>query len=180
MLSGSKVVLRARYEEDIPILRTELYDDAVTGSRAEGAPWRPVTPGAKDPRLFVDDQGPETVSFSVVERDGGALVGTATLWGIDNHHRAAHIGLGLLPSARGKGYGSDVVAVLCHYGFVVRGLHRLQIETLADNHGMLRSAEHNGFVREGVLRSSAWVLGEFLDEVILGLLAKDWKPNATS
>ncbi|MFD3661858.1 GNAT family N-acetyltransferase [Streptomyces sp. NPDC058659] len=177
MLRGGKVGLRARHDEDIPILRTELYDDVVNGSRAEAAPWRPITPGSKDPRLVVDDSAQGHVSFSVVELDGGTLVGTANLWGIDNHHRAAHIGLGLLPSARGKGYGTDVVAVLCHYGFVVRGLHRLQIETLADNTAMLRSAERNGFVREGVLRSSAWVLGEFLDEVLLGLLVQDWKPD---
>jgi RimJ/RimL family protein N-acetyltransferase len=37
---------------------------------------------------------------------------------------------------------------------------------------------HYGFVREGVLRSSAWVMGEFLDEVLLGLLAQDWKPDS--
>ena len=56
-------------------------------------------------------------------------------------------------------------------------LRRLQIETLSDNAAMLRSAERNGFVREGVLRSSAWVMGEFLDEVLLGLLVQDWKPG---
>ncbi|KUN76455.1 GNAT family N-acetyltransferase [Streptomyces griseoruber] len=178
MLRGSKVGLRARHEEDIPILRAELYNDVVNASRAEGGPWRPITPGSKDPRLVVDDQAQGSVPFSVVELEGGTLVGTATLWGIDNHNRVAHIGLGLLPSSRGQGYGSDVVAVLCHYGFVVRGLHRLQIETLADNAPMLRSAERNGFVREGVLRSSAWVMGEFLDEVLLGLLAQDWKPGS--
>ncbi|MBV1853852.1 GNAT family N-acetyltransferase [Catellatospora tritici] len=177
MLRGSKVGLRARHEEDIPILRAELYDDVVNASRAEGSPWRPITPGSNDPRLVPDDLEPGRVPFSVVELDGGALVGTAALWGIDNHHRSAHLGMGLLPAARGKGYGTDVVGVLCHYGFVVRGLHRLQIETLADNHAMLRSAERNGFVREGVLRSSAWVLGEFLDEVLLGLLVADWKPD---
>ncbi|PZT69237.1 N-acetyltransferase [Streptomyces sp. SW4] len=175
MLRGTKVGLRARHDEDIPILRAELYDDVVNGSRAEGGPWRPITPGSKDPRLVVDDKEHRSVPFSVVELAGGTLVGTATLWGIDTHNRSAHIGLGLLPSARGKGYGTDVVAVLCHYGFVVRGLHRLQIETLADNVAMLRSAERNGFVREGVLRSSSWVLGEFLDEVLLGLLAEEWK-----
>ncbi|MEV7569550.1 GNAT family N-acetyltransferase [Streptomyces tanashiensis] len=178
MLRGSAVGLRARHEDDIPILRTELYDDVVNGSRAEGGPWRPITPGSKDPRLVVDDTDERNVPFSVVESEGGTLIGTATLWGIDNHSRSAHIGLGLLPSARGKGYGTDVVAVLCHYGFIVRGLQRLQIETLADNAAMLRSAERNGFVREGVLRSSAWVLGEFLDEVLLGLLASEWKPGA--
>ncbi|WP_328875570.1 GNAT family N-acetyltransferase [Streptomyces sp. NBC_00287] len=178
MLTGSKVGLRARHEDDIPILRAELFNDVVNASRAEAGPWRPVGPGSKDPRLVVDDKEQGHVPFSVVELEGGTLVGSANLWGIDTHNRYAHIGLGLLPSSRGKGYGTDVVAVLCHYGFVVRGLHRLQIETLADNTAMLRSAERNGFVREGVLRSSAWVMGEFLDEVLLGLLAQDWKQDS--
>jgi RimJ/RimL family protein N-acetyltransferase len=180
VLRGSRIGLRARHEDDIPILRAELYDDVVNSSRAEAGPWRPVAPGSKDPRLVVDDTKEGSVKFSVVALEGDTLVGTATLWGIDNHNRSAHIGLGLRPSCRGKGYGTDVVAVLCHYGFVVLGLQRLQIETLSDNTAMLRSAERNGFVREGVLRSSAWVLGEFLDEVLLGLLVKDWKPGVTS
>ncbi|RBM05488.1 GNAT family N-acetyltransferase [Streptomyces sp. PT12] len=177
MLRGGEVGLRARYDDDIPVLRAELYDDMVNSARAEGGPWRPITPGSNDPRLVVDDREQGRVQFSVVELEGGTLIGTATLWGIDYHNRCAHIGLGLLPSSRGQGDGTDVVAVLCHYGFAVRGLRRLQIETLADNAAMLRSAERNGFVREGVLRSSAWVLGEFMDEVLLGLLADEWKPD---
>lgn len=40
------------------------------------------------------------------------------------------------------------------------------------------SAERDGFVREGILRSSAWVLGEFLDEVLLGLLVQDRNPDS--
>ncbi|MFF7474867.1 GNAT family N-acetyltransferase [Streptomyces sp. NPDC008092] len=177
MLRGDTVGLRARHEEDIPVLRAELYNDVVNSSRADSRPWRPLSPSAEDSRLTVDHTDEASVKFSVVELAGGTLVGTATLWGIDNHNRGAHIGLGLLPSARGKGYGTDVVAVLCHYGFAVRGLHRLQIETLADNAAMLRAAERNGFVREGVLRSSAWVMGEFLDEVQLGLLAEEWRAD---
>ncbi|WP_327289282.1 GNAT family N-acetyltransferase [Streptomyces sp. NBC_01198] len=180
MLKGGTIGLRARHEDDIPILRTELYDDVVYSSRADGRPWRPLPPGSKDPRVAVDAEDPRHVPFSVVELDGGALIGIAELWNIDTHHRSAHIGIGLLAASRGKGYGTDVVATLCHYGFVVRGLHRLQIETLADNTAMLRSAERNGFVREGVLRSSAWVLGEFLDEALLGLLARDWQPRPRS
>jgi RimJ/RimL family protein N-acetyltransferase len=176
MLKHSKVGLRARHEDDIPVLEAELHGDVVNASRAQGRPWRPITPGSKESQFVVDDKEQGHVPFSVVELDGGTLVGAATLWSIDNHSRSAHLGLGLLPSARGKGYGTDVVAALCHYGFVVRGLHRLQIETLSDNPAMLRSAERNGFVREGVLRSSAWVMGEFLDEVLLGLLVRDWKP----
>jgi RimJ/RimL family protein N-acetyltransferase len=175
MLRGNKVGLRARHQDDIPVLLSEMYDDVVTSSRAEGAPWQPISPGSDHPNLALDDQNQAHVKFSVVELDGGALVGTASLWRIDNHHRSAHIGVTLLPSARGQGYGTDVVGVMCHYGFVVRGLRRLQIETLADNAAMLGSAARNGFVREGVLRSAAWVLGEFMDEVLLGLLVEEWK-----
>jgi len=179
MLKGNKIGLRARYEDDIPVLQAELADDVVNASRATARPWRPVAPESKDAQFRVDDKDEGHVPFSVVELDGGTLIGAANLWGIDNHSRSAHLGLGLLPSCRGKGYGTDVVAVLCHYGFAVRGLHRLQIDTLSDNIGMLRSAERNGFVREGVLRSSSWVMGEFLDEVLLGLLDEEWKPGST-
>ncbi|QEU89973.1 GNAT family N-acetyltransferase [Streptomyces kanamyceticus] len=178
MLRGSAVGLRARHEADIPVLQAELYDDVVNYSRSDDGPWRPITPGSKRAEYVVDDKEQGHASFSVVELDGGTLVGTATLWSIDTHNRSAHIGLGLRPAARGKGYGTDVVAVLSHYAFVVRGLRRLQIETLADNAAMLRAAERNGFVREGVLRSAAWVMGEFLDEVVLGLLVQDWQPDS--
>jgi len=176
MLTGKKVALRARHADDIPVLRAELHNDVVHSSRTSTRPWRPVSPDAQDPRCAADAEEDDSfVPFSVVDLESGALVGSATFWGIDSHSRLAHLGVGLLPSCRGKGYGTDVVAVLCHYGFTVRGLHRLQIETLADNTAMLRAAERNGFTREGVLRSSAWVMGEFLDEVLLGLLVDEWR-----
>jgi RimJ/RimL family protein N-acetyltransferase len=39
---------------------------------------------------------------------------------------------------------------------------------------MIAAATRAGFTREGVLRRSAWVSGDFADEVILGLLAAEW------
>ncbi|MEP7021455.1 MAG: GNAT family protein, partial [Pseudonocardiales bacterium] len=69
------------------------------------------------------------------------------------------------------------VHALCHYGFAVRGLHRLQIETLVDNFPMITAATKIGFTLEGTLRRSAWVSGGFIDEVILGLLSEDWEPK---
>ncbi|MFF0387988.1 GNAT family N-acetyltransferase [Kitasatospora sp. NPDC004615] len=173
MLRGEKIGLRAQHDEDRPILRRELYNDVLLSARSEGRPWRPVPVDGKPPEMPDD---PSVVHFSAVELETGALIGVADLWGIDTHNRSAHLGLGLLPAARGKGYGTDVVAALCQYGFTVRGLQRLQVDTLADNHAMIRAAERNGFVREGTLRASAWVMGEFLDQAVLGLLARDWKP----
>jgi RimJ/RimL family protein N-acetyltransferase len=85
----------------------------------------------------------------------------------------AHVGVELLPGFRGRGLGADAVRVACRYGFALRGLHRLQLETLSDNHAMIAVAEKLGFTREGVTRGSSWVNGRFMDDVIFGLLAEE-------
>ena len=108
--------------------------------------------------------------FAVAELATGELAGEALLWGIDLHNRSAHLGLALRPACRGRGLGEDTVRVLCRYGFALRGLHRLQLETLTDNHAMIAAAEHVGFTREGAARASSWVNGQWADDVIFGLL----------
>jgi RimJ/RimL family protein N-acetyltransferase len=110
-----------------------------------------------------------------VSLENDELAGEALLWAIDTHNRSAHLGISLRPVFRKRGLGVDVVQVLCDYGFAVRGLHRLQIETLADNTAMIRAASRAGFTQEGTLHRSAWVNGEFADEVIFGLVADAWR-----
>jgi RimJ/RimL family protein N-acetyltransferase len=166
--------LRARHDSDIPVLHAELYEDVETRVRADSRPWQPIPPGSGSPYVVT---GPDNhaACFSVVELATGELAGEALLWGIDLHNRAAHVGISLLPACRGRGLGADVVRVLCRYGFAIRGLHRLQAETLSTNNAMIQAACRAGFTREGTLRRAAWVDGEFADEVILGLLAAEWK-----
>ncbi len=178
MLRGRTVGLRARLDADVPILHAQLYDDVVTRSRADSRPWRPIPPGSAASPYAVTDPTDDAARFSVVELPDGALAGEALLWGIDAHNRTAHLGISLLPSCRHRGLGTDVVRVLCRYCFDVLGLHRLQVEAVADNIAMIKAARAAGFVLEGTLRGASWVDGKFVDEVVLGLLADD--SSATS
>jgi RimJ/RimL family protein N-acetyltransferase len=173
MIRGNTIGLRARHESDVAVLQAELYDDVETRSRADNRPWRPIAPGSSQSPYAVADPGDDAACFSIVQLDGGELVGEALLWAIDTHNRSAHIGISLRPALRGRGLGTETVRVLCHYGFVVRGLHRLQIETLAGNTAMIRAATRAGFELEGTLRGSSWAGGAFSDEVIFGLLAAE-------
>jgi len=175
MLRGERAGLRAREDDDIAILDAELHDDVLTRVRADSRPWRPVPPGSAASGYRVTGDREDVARFSVVELDSGELAGEAILWAIDLHNRTAHVGLSLRPAFRGRGLGSDDVRVLCRYGFAILGLHRLQIDTLADNDAMIAVAARAGFSAEGTLRGAAWVDGEFLDEVILGQLASEWK-----
>jgi RimJ/RimL family protein N-acetyltransferase len=179
MLCAGKVGLRARDEADVAILHAELYEDIATYMTADSRPWRPIPAGSSASPYAIGEPGDDLALFSVVELArgelaGGELAGAALLWAIDPHNRTAHLGLSLRPSFRGRGLGTDVVLALCEYGFTVRGLHRLQVDTLASNAAMIRGAERAGFTLEGTLRGASWVNGEFVDEVILGLLASDW------
>jgi RimJ/RimL family protein N-acetyltransferase len=175
MLTGEVVALRAQLDSDIAVLEAELLNDVATRSRTDSRPWRPVPPGSPASPIRVTDPNADPAAFSVVELASGELAGAATLWGVDNHNRVAHAGLSLRPSFRGRGLGTDIVRVLCRYGFEVRGMHRMQVETLASNAAMIRAATRAGFTREGTLRQAAWVTGAFEDEVILGQLASEWR-----
>ncbi|MGH8918843.1 MAG: GNAT family N-acetyltransferase, partial [Actinomycetes bacterium] len=147
-------------------------------TQADSRPWRPIPPGSAASPYAVTEPRDDAACFSVVELATGELAGEALLWAIDLHNRLAHLGLSLRPACRGRGLGTDVVLALCGYGFTIRGLHRLQIDTLASNTAMIQAASRAGFVQEGRLRRSAWVNGEFTDEVILGMLATDWTGHA--
>jgi RimJ/RimL family protein N-acetyltransferase len=171
MLRGEVVVLRARTEDDARVLHSELYEDVATFARADTRPWVPIPFGPGSPHWPGEDAPlPGDAVFAVAELATGDLAGEALLWGIDLHNRSAHVGLSLRPRYRGRGLGADTVRVLCRYGFAIRGLHRLQLETLADNHAMISAAERIGFTREGTARGSSWVNGKWIDDVLFGLL----------
>ncbi|HEX6869564.1 MAG TPA: GNAT family protein [Micromonosporaceae bacterium] len=175
MLRGEKVLLRAREEADIAILHADLHEDVQMRSRANSRPWRPYSSGLTTSPFSIAEPTDGYTPFTVVDLAGNEVAGDASLWGIDPHNRVAHLGTALRPSMRGRGLGTDVIRVLCHYGFVVLGMQRLQVDTLADNASMIGSAQRVGFQVEGTLRRAAWVNGEFLDEVVMGLLAEQWR-----
>jgi RimJ/RimL family protein N-acetyltransferase len=174
MLRGEVAGLRAQEDSDVPVLHAELHDDVATYVRADSRPWRPIPASAESPVRAAGSR--DSAVFSVVQLATGDLAGQAMLWAIDLHNRSAHVGVSLRPAFRGCGLGTDTVRVLCRYAFAILGLQRLQIETLSSNAAMIATATQAGFVPEGTLRQSAWVDGQFADEVILGLLARDWHP----
>ncbi|MEV5576691.1 GNAT family protein [Spirillospora sp. NPDC052269] len=173
MIRGEKIGLRARHADDVPVLHDELYNDVETRSRADTRPWRPLGAEAS-PFAVQDPDDLKAADFSVVDLASGELAGAAVLWGIDLHSRSAHIGMTLRPVARGKGFSTDVVRTLCHYGFVTRGLNRIALETLTDNVAMRTAAERIGFTHEGSLRDSFWANGAFHNDELYGLLASEW------
>jgi RimJ/RimL family protein N-acetyltransferase len=173
MLRGRKVGLRARIESDVAALQQDLYNDVPTFSRGSQRAWQPISPSRPEAPYAVTDADPRHAIFSAVTLDGDELLGECGLWGIDLHNRSAELGVALRPAARGRGLAVDIVLTLCDYGFETRGLHRIQIDTLADNAAMRATAVRAGFTLEGQRRRAVWANGAFLDDVVYGRLADE-------
>ena len=173
MLRGEKVVLRA-------LQRAEV--ETVAAWEQEPETWRlaedvPLVPKTTADALKAYDEGrawrADDTYVPFLVDVGGDPVGRVSLWGIDLHNRSAHVGITMSPGARGKGYGTDALRVMLGYAFDDRGLHRVQLETLATNAPGLACYRRAGFVEEGRLREHAWVAGRFVDTVVMGVLAAE-------
>jgi RimJ/RimL family protein N-acetyltransferase len=172
VLHGEQVTLRKVRHDELPTVYAWRYD-VDTWSLTEVEPY--VVPTFE--RFVADWTAPNAeagIAAFGIEADG-RLVGTCSLWGLDLHNRLGHVGMAVGSAEhRGQGAGRDALAVITDYGFRLRGLHRLQLETLAVNEAMVRTALSVGYQEEGRLRDKAWVAGSFCDEVVFGLLAEEW------
>jgi RimJ/RimL family protein N-acetyltransferase len=178
MLKGRLVGLREYRREDVDALFA-LEADAEHVSLASSRPFQPrtlATCQAEYDRQQTE-RDPTSARFTIqrLDDESGAAIGDVGLWRIDMHHRNAHVGISLLPSARGQGLGRDAVEMICRFGFEIRGLERLALETFEVNAAMRATATACGFAEEGRLRSAAWYLGRRVDEVLYGLLADQWR-----
>ena len=171
MLSGERVVLRALQRDEVEVVAAwEQVPE--THRQADDTPWVPRTTAQvlkdyDEGKAFHTDR---KQVFFVVAVDGEP-VGGISLWGIDTHNRKAHLGITTAP--RGRGHGTDAIRVLLHYAFADRGLHRVQLEVLADNAPAIACYRRAGFVEEGRTRDDSWVAGRFVDGLVMGVLSTD-------
>lgn len=87
--------------------------------------------------------------------------------------QALDIGIGLHPSAHGRGHGARAQRMLAEQLFATTGVHRVQASTDVENVAEQRALERAGFAREGVLRGAQWRQGAFHDLVAYARLRTD-------
>ena len=86
------------------------------------------------------------------------------------------IGIGLFdPADRGKGYGSEAVALLTAYVFSELTAARVQASTAVGNAAMRRVLEKIGFQCEGVMRAFMPAGDGREDYALFGVTREDWE-----
>lgn len=109
--------------------------------------------------------------FIIELLESGAAVGTLLIKNIEPEHGRAELGIFIgEASARGRGYGSEAIALATGFAFKDLKLHRLQLQVLADNVQALACYRKAGFVEEGRLREAYLRDGRRQDIVIMAAL----------
>ncbi len=109
----------------------------------------------------------------------GQLVGDIGLKTFDNLLQA-ELGFTLAPEHQGKGYATEAVGGLLDRLFTERGLHRVSAECDARNISSARLLERVGFQQEGFRPEYSWFNGEWTDDLLFGLLRRNWRSAGTA
>jgi [ribosomal protein S5]-alanine N-acetyltransferase len=100
----------------------------------------------------------------VITDDEGAIIGRITLSGITRGAlQSCSVGYWVAEAAGGQGVATAAVRRMTVLAFDELGLHRVQAETLLDNHRSRRVLERNGFVQIGLAPQYLKIAGRWQD-----------------
>lgn len=121
---------------------------------------------------IVDKQGDNlNAFFAIVLNNGDRHIGNIKLGPVDSNHRLADIGILIgEKDCWGKGYALEAINLIVDYAFNTLNLHKVTAGCYAPNKGAIRAFEKAGFVQEGVRKAHCFFEGEYVDDVLLGLV----------
>lgn len=112
-------------------------------------------------------------TFAVVLLESGTVIGEVSLLlrGASN----GEIGYALHPGHQGRGLATEAAQALFRLGFDELGMHRIYGKCSARNASSARLMERLGMRREAHLRGTRRAKGEWRDELIYAILAREWR-----
>jgi RimJ/RimL family protein N-acetyltransferase len=174
-LPAGELLLRPWREDDVEAVWTAGQDPALRR-------WNDTGSGSRDDvRAMLarrrDWSEGDHASFAVVGAADGELLGSVSLFAIDQAQGDAQIGYWTVAAARGRGVAGRAVDAVCRWAFPVLQLDRIELFHAVENVASGRVAAKAGFTLEGRLRRShRYGDGMRHDELLWSRLADDRPP----
>jgi RimJ/RimL family protein N-acetyltransferase len=106
-------------------------------------------------------------------------IGSTGLFGIDWVVRRAEWGILIGETDRwNQGFGREVARRMLRYAFEELNLNRVELRVNTGNAGGVKAYEQAGFVREGLMRQTGFIDGEYQDSFVMSVLRSEWRPRS--
>jgi RimJ/RimL family protein N-acetyltransferase len=122
----------------------------------------------------LEDEG-DWLTFAVVWRETGRVVGETGLKLVSREHRQGETGFVFNPDYQGKGIAAEAAAAMLTLAFDRLGWHRVTGSCDARNQRSARLMERLGMRREAHFIQSMMVKGEWTDELVYAILDHEWE-----
>jgi len=113
--------------------------------------------------------------WGIARKSDDKIIGTSTLFRLDDQSRRAEIGYILNRRFWGRGYVNEALRALLGFAFEKMNLHRVEADIDPRNTASRKVVERLGFQKEGHLRERWIVDDEIQDTLFYGLLESDWE-----
>ena len=175
-LSTGRLVLRRFRPGDLDALVAYRSDPATARYQSWEAPYRPsqARQFLQELEAIHPDTPGEWFQFAVALRRTDQLIGDCGAHVEAEDPRQAEIGFTLAPQYQGYGYATEAVRRLLHYLLIERGKHRVRASCDDRNTGSAAVLERVGMRREGHLVESTWSKGEWTNDLLYGVLRREW------
>lgn len=172
MIYGERLYLRAWEPGDVASFYRWFNDPEVAVNLGNACPaW-----SMADEQRIHDNPREHAQRYSIVLKDGDLLIGNCDLHAIDMKNRSAEVGIVIGDKAHwNQGYGREAIGLLLEIGFDSLGLERIALLHIDLNERGHRCYLAAGFVVEGRLRHANFVRGEFHDDVLMSVLADEYR-----
>jgi RimJ/RimL family protein N-acetyltransferase len=174
-LVGPRVTLRAFVADDRAARQRHGWHREIERGYGEDVLTRAMTHA--EVRSWADHLAARTAAGAscwAVESDG-ELAGAAFLYDVREAGRKARLAIGMYaPYFLGRGLGTESVRLVLRHAFGTLGMHRVDLRVLDFNDRAIAAYRACGFVEEGRERESCWVEGRWHDDVIMGVLDREF------
>lgn len=139
--------------------------------------WVDKVKEVNDSREFIKftlKQAQDDMGFQAAIWYKGSLAGVIGFYNYNHENREASIGYWIGEEFRGKGIMSRTTKAIVNYGFTEMNLNRIEIRCAEYNLASQSIPKKLGFTQEGFLREIQLLRGEFINQYVYGLLAKEW------
>ena len=163
--------LRVLEKEDLPLFVEWVNKPEVFGE------YNPLHQMSRTEAEKMLENPLELKAFIIEKKDGSKI-------GFIAHFHVLHLGTGtkqleigytLVPSERGKGYGTEATQLMVDYLFLSKDVMRIQAQTDQRNIASQKLLEKVGFKKEGMLRKNFFMRGEWTDDYIYSIIREEWK-----
>ena len=105
----------------------------------------------------------------------GTLAGIIGYQNLDWVNRSTSVGYWVGAAFQGNGLATNACGALVDWAFREWRLNRVEIRCAAENYRSRAIPERLGFTEEGRARQAEWLYDGFVDLVIYGVVAEEWR-----